>query len=322
MARKKLSYDPNMEIRHLRTFLTVAELGSINKASEKLFIAQPALSRRIRLLEETLGAKLFERHGRGMAITSAGELLVQRAAGILSALEQAKIDVAEEAGVVSGHVALGVTPTVGMVLATSLAERYCQAYPRVTLQIIEEMTGFLLERLQAGRLDLAVLYNPKSPRFLRLEPLHTEELYLVGSAASGLSLDAPVPFEKLAKLDLVLPSEGHALRELVVDTAAKQGISLRVRVEADSFRIQKELVERAIGYTVLPFAAVHTEVGENRLCAAPISEPVIKRRLVLAKRSDRAVTQVAGKLGRMLKQDLKRAIESGIWPSHTTKKGL
>ena len=315
MASKKLSYDPNMEIRHLRTFLTVAELGSINKASEKLFTAQPALSRQIRLLEETLGVKLFERHGRGMAITPAGELLVQRAARILGELEQAKIDVAEEAGVVSGHVTLGVPPTVGMVLATSLVVRYCQAYPRVTLQIIEEMTGFLLERLQAGRLDLAVLYNPKSPRVLRLEPLHTEKLYLVGSAESGLSLDTPEPFEKLAKLNLVLPSEGHALRELVEDKAAKQGISLHVRVEADSFRIQKELVERAIGYTVLPFAAVHREVAGNKLCVAPISEPGIKRRLVLATRSDRAVSQAASKLRKMLKQDLKRAIESGIWPT-------
>ena len=319
MATKIFSYDPNMEIRHLRTFLAVAELGSINKASEKLFTAQPALSRQIRLLEDALDVKLFERHGRGMAITPAGEILAQRATRILRELEQAKIDVAEEAGIVSGHVTLGVPPTVGLVLATSLAERYCQAYPRVTLQIIEEMTGFLLERLQAGQLDLAVLYNPKSPGILRLEPLHTEELYLVGSPESGLSLDVPVPMEKLAELDLVLPSEGHALRELVAEKSAKQGISLHVRVDADSFRIQKELVERAIGYTVLPFAAVHKEVGENRLCAAPISNPGIRRRLVLATRSDRAVSQASAKLRKMLKQEMKRSIESGIWPSHSNQ---
>jgi LysR family nitrogen assimilation transcriptional regulator len=319
MAEKKFSYDPNMEVLHLRTFLAVAELGSINKASEKLFTAQPALSRHIRLLEEALDVKLFARHGSGMAITRAGELLLEQAAGILDAFEQTKLDVANEAGVVSGRVTLGVPPTVGIVLATSLAERYCREYPRVALQIIEEMTGFLLELLQAGRMDLAVLYNPKTPRGLRFEPLHTEELYLVGSAESGLSLDTPVSFQRLAELELVLPSEGHTLREMVMDAAAEKGVSLRIRVEADSFRIQKELVERAVGHTVLPFAAVHKEVGERKLSAAPISEPKIKRRLVLATRSDRPVSQAAGKLKKMLKQDLERAVESGVWPGRSEK---
>jgi LysR family nitrogen assimilation transcriptional regulator len=233
--------------------------------------------------------------------------------------EQNKIDMATEAGIVSGCVSFGVPPSVGIVLATSLAERYCQEYPRVALQIVEEMTAVLIERLQAGRMDLAVLINPMTRRDLRLEVLYTEELYLVGSAESGLSPDTPVSFQKLAEFDLVLPDLGHTLRELVMDAAAGWGVSLRVRVETDSFHIQKELVERAVGYTVLPFAAVHREVAERRLSAAPISEPEIKRRLVLATRSDRSVSQAAGKLKKMLKQDLKHAIESGIWSGRSEK---
>ena len=232
----------------------------------------------------------------------------------INAFGQAKVYVTDEAGIVSGHVTLGVPPTVGIVLATPLAERYCQAYPRVALQIVEEMTAFLLEQLQAGRMDLAVLYNPRVLGGMRFEPLHTEELYLVACAESGLSLDTPVSFQKLADLDLILPSEGHTLRELVMDVAAENGVCLRVRVEADSFHIQKELVERAIGHTVLPFAAVHKEVGERKLSAAPISEPKIKRKLVLVTPTDRSLSQAAVKLKKMLKQDLNRAVESGIWP--------
>jgi LysR family nitrogen assimilation transcriptional regulator len=187
------------------------------------------------------------------------------------------------------------------------------------LQIVEEMTAVLIERLQAGRMDLAVLYDPVIQRNLRLEPLYMEELYLVGSAESGLSPDTPVSFQKLSELDLVLPGVGHTLRELVMDAAAGQGVSLRVRVETDSFHIQKELVERAVGHTVLPFAAVHREVAERRLSAAPITEPEINRRLVLATRSDRPVSQAVGKLKKMLKQDLKNAIESGIWSGRSEK---
>jgi LysR family nitrogen assimilation transcriptional regulator len=233
--------------------------------------------------------------------------------------EQAKIGMANEAGIVSGRVTFGVPPSVGIVLATSLAERYCREYPRVALQIIEEMTAVLIERLRAGHMDLAVLLNPITRRDLQLEALYTEELYLVGSAESGLSPDTPVSFQKLAELDLVLPSKGHTLRELVMDAAAERGVSLRVRVETDSFRIQKELVERTIGHTVLPFAAVHREVAERRLSAAPISEPEIKRKLVLATRSGCPVSQATGKLKKMLKQDLKRAIESGIWSGRSEK---
>ena len=88
-------------------------------------------------------------------------------------IEQAKVGGTNEAGIVSGHVTFGIPPSVGIVLATSLAERYCQEYPRVALQIVEEMTAVLIERLQAGRMDLAVLINPMTRRDLRLEVLYT-----------------------------------------------------------------------------------------------------------------------------------------------------
>src|SRR3954469_10734762 len=125
-----------MDLRQLTTFVQVADLGSLSKAAERLRIAQPALSRQIRLLEEELKVTLFTRHGRGMVLTPAGELLRGRASGILRQVEEARADLMEEAGAVRGRVVFGMPPTVGDVLATRLIERFLALHPEVRLRVV------------------------------------------------------------------------------------------------------------------------------------------------------------------------------------------
>ena len=119
-----------MDIRQLRTFVHVAELGSFSKAADRLHIAQPALSRQIRLLESELKAALFIRHGRGVRLTDAGTLFLDRASGILRQIEQARADVAAEAGDVSGEVSIGVPPSVGIVLTGHLSPISAKPFQR------------------------------------------------------------------------------------------------------------------------------------------------------------------------------------------------
>jgi LysR family transcriptional regulator, nitrogen assimilation regulatory protein len=125
-----------MDLRQLTTFTQVADLGSLSKAAERLRIAQPALSRQIRLLEEELKVALFTRHGRGMELTSAGEMLRARASSILRQVEETRADLMQEAGAVRGRVVFGMPPTVGDVLATRLIERFLGLYPEVTLRAV------------------------------------------------------------------------------------------------------------------------------------------------------------------------------------------
>jgi len=120
-----------MDLKQLNTFVQVAELGSLSKAADRLHIAQPALSRQVRMLEEELKVRLFSRHGRGMVLTESGNLLLSRATAILRQIEEIRADLTEQAGAIRGKVVLGTPPTVGDVLAARLAERFMTQYPEV-----------------------------------------------------------------------------------------------------------------------------------------------------------------------------------------------
>ncbi len=118
-----------MDFRQLRTFSCVAELGSLSKASDTLRVAQPALSRQIKLLEHELRAELFTRNGRGMVLTDAGRLLLARTAGIVRQIDQMRDDIQSAGGPPSGRVVLGLVPTVSCVISARLARRTVESYP-------------------------------------------------------------------------------------------------------------------------------------------------------------------------------------------------
>jgi len=303
-----------MDLRQLRTFIHVAELGSFSKAAERLHIAQPALSRQIRMLEAELEAPLLVRHGRGVRLTDAGSLFLDRAAAILRQVEQARADVAAEAGEVSGEVSIGLPPSVGFVLTGPLVADFRSTFPKVKLRIVEGVGGFVHEWMMGGRLDMGVLYHPGSPRNLETAPLWSEDLHLIGPASAKLSPSKPVPLATLAGHPLILPSVGNGLRGLLERHAARHDFALRIEIEADAMRIQKDLTARDLGYTVLPFAAVRPEVEAGHLSAAPITDPAIPRQVIRAFPADRPVSRATRLLGDRLVVVAKRMIAAGDWP--------
>lgn len=302
-----------MEIRQLITFLHVAEQGSLSKAAERLRIAQPALSRQILMLEHELKVPLFTRHGRGMALTPAGETLRGRAAAILRQIEETRSDVAREAGAVRGTVAFGLPPTVGAVLAARLAERFLTAHPEVTLRLIQGFSGYLIDWLQGGRIDIAVVYGGTPGAGVRQTPLLTETLCLVAPSGAGLSPQQGIGFAEALQGHLVLPGPGHGLRRLVEAEAAPRGLAPRIAIEADDLPLLKDLVMRRLGATILPLAAVREEVADGRLCAAPIIDPPLSRKLAIAEPMGRPASNAVTAFGRALRVEVAEMVGSGIW---------
>src|SRR3954466_15405717 len=134
-----------MDFRQLKTFSCVAELGSLSKASDRLRIAQPALSRQIKLLEHELRAELFTRSGRGMVLTEAGRLLLARTSGIVRQIDQIRDDIQSAAGAPSGRVVLGLVPTVSCVLSARFARRCVEKFSGISLRLFGRYNGPLLE---------------------------------------------------------------------------------------------------------------------------------------------------------------------------------
>lgn len=302
-----------MDFRQLRTFSCVAELGSLSKASDTLRIAQPALSRQIKLLEHELRAELFTRNGRGMVLTEAGRLLLARTTGIVRQIDQIRDDIQSAAGSPSGRVVLGLVPTVSCVLSARLARRTVETYPGISLCIVESYSGHLIEWLHRGEMDLAIIYGPPADLHLGIQGLGRDNVVAVGPRGCGLARKKQVNMDWLLRQRLVLPSHSHGLRALIERAAAKRKVKLDVQLEADSFRVLTSLVEEGLGYTLLPPSSVRSEVRERRLETAGISGQAPMRDLVVASPVDHPGSTATAVITALLRAETSACRDEGLW---------
>jgi LysR family nitrogen assimilation transcriptional regulator len=305
-----------MDFKRLANFVRIAELGSISRAAERMRIAQPALSRQMQILEEEVGVPLFARHRRGMALTEAGEELRSRLCGPLRQIEQVFEDVRALSQAVGGNIAFGMPPTASYVLAGPLARSVVAHAPNVSLRVVEGYGAHLIDWLQRGELDAALLYGPASDFHLKAEELLHEEIRLVGPPDSDLDPAIAVSFDALARLPMVLPSHPHGLRVIADNAAAKARIRLDVRFQADSFLLMKELVESGLGYTLLPLSAFSREAEAGRLRHAPFEKPGIARQLVLVTQPGNSASRATRVLGTLVRREIAALVAAGRWKAH------
>ena len=263
-----------MDLKQLRTFRAVAELGSLSKAADRLRAAQPALSRHIKLLEHELRVELFIRNGRGMLLTSAGQILLDRTTGLVRQIEQVRDDIQSASGKPSGRVILGLVPTVSAVLSGRLARRIITDLPDISLRIVESYGGHLVEWLHRGEMDLAITYGPADDLHLSVHSIGHEDLAVVGPPGSGLGKKKQVELEWLVKQRLILPSISHGLRALLEKAVARKKLTLNAMIEADSYRAQIALMEEGLGYTLLPAVRDPRRTGGEAAGDGGAGEPV------------------------------------------------
>ena len=302
-----------MDIKRLENFLKIAELGSLSRAADRMRVAQPALSRQMRLLEDEAGTALFARHRRGMQLTAAGEELQRRLVGPLRQVRQALDDVRSLSIEARGSIALGIPPTVSYILAGRFARRVAEQAPNVSLRIVEGYAGHLVDWLQRGEVNAAVFYGPASDFQMNVQELLIEQLMLVGPATSDLDPSRPVTVREMARLPLIVPSPTHGLRVIVENAARRVKANLDIRFEADSFLVMKELVESGLGYTILPLSAVSREVSAGRLKYAPLIDPPVMRQLVLGTGEGDEVSRATQTVVRLVREEIRELVESGLW---------
>jgi DNA-binding transcriptional LysR family regulator len=302
-----------MDLKRLSYFVRIAELGSLSKAADRIRIAQPALSRQMRLLEQDVGVRLFERHRRGMRLTSEGEEFRARLAAPLRQLQIAFQDMRTLSKEIAGDVCLGMPPSTSYVLAGPLARRVAARAPNVALRVVEGYAGHLIDWLQRGEIDVALIYGPAARYRLNAEELLVEDLVLVGPASCTLSAEVPVPFAHLAKLPLILPSHPHGLRVMIDSMATKTQTKLNVRFEADSFQLMKELVTSGLGYATLPYSSFSREAAAGSLKYAPIAKPRVARQLVLATQPGFESSRAVRHLRVLIRQQVSELVSTGAW---------
>ena len=239
-----------MDLKQLNYFVRIAELGSISKAAAGLGVAQPALSRQVRALEVELKANLFIRNGRGVLLTDGGRRFLDHARGVLHGVDSARMSVRSETSG-EGRVVVGLPPSVGKVVTLALVSRFVARFPRASLGVVDGLSGSLFEQLVSGRLDLAVLLNPVASQRVTIEPVTTEDLYLIGSKPVGRR-GARVRLGDIVSLPLIFPSAPHPIRSLVESEAARLGLRLNIALEIDVVGSIVDLVAAGYGYSIVP----------------------------------------------------------------------
>ncbi|MCW2494452.1 LysR family transcriptional regulator [Jatrophihabitans sp.] len=303
-----------MDLKQLIALVTVAEVGSVTKAAQLLHVVQPAVTRQIRALERELGVELFERSRAGMIPTDAGLVLVERARRALAELDRARAQLRPETGHIRGVVRVGLLESVIDFLVEPLVAAMAERHPEVTLHIVTAYSGDLQRWLDAGDLDLSLLYDLSSGPSMAMIPLLEERLWAVAPLGEGLSPERPVSLVEVLGHPLVLPISGHGLRAIFDRARAGVTPHPRIAVETNSISVQKQLVLGGYGWSVLPAAGVAADVAAGRLSGAPVTAPEMTRAVVLGIQRGHASPAVDA-VSRQLSEQVWRLVSSGRWPA-------
>ncbi|MEM7696149.1 MAG: LysR family transcriptional regulator [Pseudomonadota bacterium] len=296
-----------MEFKQLRYFKRVADAGSVSRAAAAMSVAQPAVSRQIANLEETLGTPLFFRNGRGVTLTEAGQQLYHHTQTILDSVRMAKDDVREQAGVARGTILIGSMPSVVQMIAPPLLAKVAKSHPELVLEFTAGFSGTVNEWLSNGLLDIAIIHDATRTQHFLTEPLMRERLVLVGDRRGGET----IPLADLCTLPLVLPRRIHGLRIQLERATAQERLSLNVRYEMDCHEATRRLLEEGSGMTVQPEGMAAESFGA--FATTPIGSPQLARQLVLATSSQRPVSQTTRTIIQDLKAVVRQLIQTQRW---------
>lgn len=288
-----------MELRQLESLVAIVDGGSFSRAAITLNLAQPSLSRQIASLERELGQRLLVRTGRGVSLSPAGEAFIAHARAMLEQARSAREAMHDLGANPAGRITIGMPPRVALGLSVPLVRAFRQRFPRAVITVLEGLSVSLRESLVAGRLDLALMFDPLPSPQLSFELLMRERLLLVAPPRSRLP--ARVALGSLSGHEMVLPSPPNAIRELLHGVLRPRGITLNVLAEVGAVQTVLALVREGVGSTVLPESALAMDFAATPLPHAPIGPPAVWNKLVLATPLARPGTRMARETAQMLK---------------------
>lgn len=276
-----MRHDGRVQFQQLASFVAVARNRHFTQAADQLGVAQPTLSKQIRVLENSVGTALFVRDRAGISLTSAGEALLPHAERILIDVETAQRAVHEVAGLRRGRVRLGATPSVCDGLLPDVLTSFHAAHPDIELEVREAGSPLLTRDLLRGRLDLALVIVPLRLETTELETTPVMRERLVLAAPIGSALPDEVDVADLRDLPLVMFREGYDLREVTMRACQQAGFTPHLAVEGGEMSAVLRFVEAGLGHAVVPEMVMASRPG---LRSVRLRRPALNRQIALAHR--------------------------------------
>ena len=272
-----------MDIAAVKLFLEVAQAGSLSKVAARRQMVQSHISRQITAFESQLGTPLFRRTGRGVELTEFGARAALRLGGWLQDTEQLSDALRAGSQALVGPVRLGVIPSAAHPLVTRLFEELQREHPGIRLEVAEAQGAELDAMLDAGVVDLAILFRYQRPSARDEQLLCAVHTFLVSAPGDALTAAPTLAFARLQGLRLVLPRRPSHWRHALDGAARSLGFRLDAVVEADSLTLQRELVAQHAGlYSILGPHSIAADLRSGRLQATRLVRPDLCRHVTLA----------------------------------------
>ena len=298
----------SFDVRQIKYFVQVARLRSFTKAASVLNVAQPALSRQIKLLEEELDTKLLFRTTREVSLTADGERLLEMGGALLTQIQLIYDTMQNGSTHPHGDINVGVPPSLASTVGRSIFETCRGEFPEIRLRVIEGLSIFLEEWLTLGRIDMAVLSGGSKRRDLRIRELGSEPLLLATYSKLSMFERPSLPLSEIALLDNLITTSGF--RTTIDGEISATNISLKYRYEVDSISMLKTILHAEDCVTLLPASVIYHE-GFDRDCRIlQITDPPIFRHIVLATNPARQVGEAAKHVQKLLETQTMSALET------------
>jgi LysR family hydrogen peroxide-inducible transcriptional activator len=283
-----------MNLRALQYLVKLADLRHFSKAAEACFVSQPTLSTQIRKLEEELGVQLVERSPRQVMLTQAGEDIAGRARLVLNDVDQIREVARRCANPAKGTLRLGLFPTLAPYLLPHVVPQLRNEFPQLKLQLVEEKSEDIVNMLNQGSLDAALLALPVSEESLEIEVLFEEPFLLALPVHHPLSSRDEIRMDDLEGTELLLLEEGHCLREHALEVCALAGARERFDFHATSMETLRQMVAAEVGITLMPMLSVKPPIAQTEnMILRPFSSPAPSRTIALVWRGNSAIASLA-----------------------------
>src|SRR5689334_2544557 len=268
----------DLKLKDLRYLVAVADTRHFGRAAERGFGSQPTLSAQVKKLEEYLGVQLIERAPKRVALTAAGEEIVERARRILESSDEI-IELAKgHRDPLAGRLKLALLPTIGPYLLPNVAAKLRKQLPRLELMLYEYQTGPMLEKLHSGEIDVGILALPVAMDGLDSQVLYREPFMVAMPTNHKLAGKSSIKVEDLSHETILLLEDGHCLRDQALDICSGTGVHEKQDFRATSLETLRQMVAAGVGITLLPELAGRGAYGAARgVVIKPFAKPVPTR---------------------------------------------
>ncbi|MGV8399285.1 LysR family transcriptional regulator [Pseudomonas aeruginosa] len=299
-----------MTLKQLRYLIAVAEAGSFSSAARQAYIAQPALSRQINLLEGELGLQLLERLHDGVALTDAGRRLYEIARTVVQTIDSVKDELESTKGNPKGRVAIAIPVTASALLLPLIITRAAEKFPGIELTVRDGLSQESGEAIELGKIDFGVVPNAEELEHVHAEPVFTEELYWLSLQAVDTPNDSIPLARALASTLVMAPRASSHLRRRVERAALEAGLEFSVQYEQQTAQGVSSLVRGGLAATIGNWPAV--EEGPQQL-AKRIVDPSVTRTVSIAYSIHKPLSFAASCIRDLVRALLIEVVESGRW---------